>query len=158
MEVGKRKRGTGTATATATAVTTTAAAPAESDGEGDTEGEETGSDTRSRLAKRQKIARDRAAAGSSLRDVELSIETDDNMDVGEQNEEAESGSDSLADELERELMGLDGDFADGGGGNSDDGDDGGDGGGGDGDGGDGGGGDGSGRSHDDGNTSTAITS
>ncbi|KAF8250198.1 hypothetical protein K440DRAFT_619671 [Wilcoxina mikolae CBS 423.85] len=94
VEVGKRKRVPGGAS--------------ETDGEssgGESTEEEASSDTHSRLAKRQKIARDRAAAGSALRDVEVSVESAD-MDVGEPNE-AESDSDSLADELERELMGLD---------------------------------------------------
>jgi hypothetical protein len=93
VEVGKRKRVPGAA---------------ENDGEssgGESAEEEASSDTHSRLAKRQKIARDRAAAGSALQNVEVSVESAD-MDVGEHNE-GESDSDSLADELERELMGLD---------------------------------------------------
>jgi RNA polymerase II subunit A-like phosphatase len=94
VEVGKRKRGENASVA---------------DSEGDTDMEESllPSESGSRLAKRQRVARERAAAGSSLRDVEVSF-----------NEDAEAeDSDSLADELERELLGLDdGDDAEEGGG------------------------------------------
>ncbi|KAA8893966.1 hypothetical protein FN846DRAFT_787193 [Sphaerosporella brunnea] len=101
VEIGKRKREPGEN------------APA--DLEGDTTMDESSpissttvpSDTGSRLAKRQRIARERAAAGSGLRDVEISIHEEDDV---------ESGSDSLADELERELLGLDEEEVEGGGG------------------------------------------
>ena len=89
FDLGKRKRMSAGGDTTMT--------DGESAGE-ESAAEETASDVAgSRLAKRQKVARERAAAGSTLRDVEPSM--DDAV-------ESESDSDSLADELERELMGL----------------------------------------------------
>jgi hypothetical protein len=100
VEVGKRKRGEN---------------PAVADPEGDTNMEDPTlpSDIGSRLAKRQRIARERAAAGSSLRDVEVSVDENVDADVAPAtNGSEESGDESLADELERELLGLeDGDDA-----------------------------------------------
>lgn len=113
LEVGKRKR-TGAGTATPPI--------AGDDGDGDTDMENTTTtnDTGSRLAKRQKIARERAAAGSGLRDVSIPNEgaTADAAAEEVTEAEAEDGDDSnsLADELERELMGLDNADGDEGGG------------------------------------------
>jgi hypothetical protein len=94
IEVGKRKRRAG---------------PLDEDGDIDVTTEENTedesvSDTGSRLAKRQKIARDRAAAGSGLRDVEISVHEDDAGIKSQEQEDQEN--DDLADELDRELMNL----------------------------------------------------
>lgn len=91
----------------------------------DDKSEDTANVTGSRLAKRQKIARERAAAGSALRGVEISMESadginntndnsnddddengDDENDDGHDYEDYKADSDSLADELERELLSL----------------------------------------------------
>jgi RNA polymerase II subunit A-like phosphatase len=87
VEVGKRKRGENLSVA---------------DLEGDTDMDDSllPSDTGSRLAKRQRVARERAAAGSGLRDVEVSFNEDEDAETDDSN------SLSLADELERELLGL----------------------------------------------------
>lgn len=117
LEVGKRKRTTaGTATPSSTGD--------DSDGDSEMGDTATTSETGSRLAKRQKIARERAAAGSGLRDVSTSINDEETAAGAAEAEaqeaaEAEDDSDdsnSLADELERELMGLDNAAGDEGGG------------------------------------------
>ena len=95
LEVGKRKRN----------LTPGDHAP---DGEGDVPMEGASNDVGSRLSKRRKLARERAAAGSALRDVEVSIdehEEEAGGDAGYQEDEGSDG-DSLAVELERELLGL----------------------------------------------------